>query len=407
MSQPTQHIQLKECRKCVVLMQDTFNGVLSDRQPNNCRMQISTPLAYFRALEKQLNNNLHKRGVKGSYIANIKVNPKDNRSFLSASFKYGRRLLTYTNVASIAKQRTNETTTFIIQQTTKKATLIYKVTSNPTPDKWVADHETSWKKQGYKGGFLTYERADGKIYTGHFEHTEEDKKIQVTSKRTSKRTVVFTLVQTVTTDENIYTQDKPQLWVRDTDRKMKEAKFSGQIRTHVNSYDKLIIDGIYTKTAKIKNGVCEYTVRFFNQMEKISSTPIEDPETWRPTRHLGKQLVQVRSIAQDDNYTPEFRGKKINWERIEIDKLYKEYLQMPANELELAEKRMESMNERAATKGQKTALKWLRSIRNTRPQWLLAPNAYSLVLYCIKYIEREVMTPSEATNFCKNNAYQK
>ena len=80
---------------------------------------------------------------------------------------------------------------------------------------------------------------------------------------------------------------------------------------------------------------------------------------------------------------------------------------MPANELELSEKRFEAMDERAATKGDKTALKWLRSLKKSRPSWLQAPNAESLVLYCVKYLKQEVMTISEANNFCKRNAYKK
>lgn len=400
------HITLKECRPCVVLMQDTFDGVLSDRMPNNCRMQISTPLAYFRALQKQLDDKLHQRGVKGSYMTDIKVNPKDNRSFLSATFRYGRRLLTYTNVASIAKERTNEKTTFCVRHTIIVATRTQKVTGNA--DKYVSELEETFLKEGYKGGILSYKRADGKFYRGDFDHKEDDKKISVTSHRKSKRTIIFTLVRTTNVIENVYTKDKPQIWVRNMDRLMKEHKFVGEIRTHVNSNDKLIIDGKYTKTSKVDNGTNAYTVMFYNQMEKRStSVPVEDPDSWRPTKKVGNTYAQVRSIAQDDSYTAEFQGKKINWDRIEIDKLYREYLQMPGNEVELAQKRLDAMNERAASKGQKAALKWLRSIKKTKPAWLEAPNALSLVLYCIKYIEREVMTPSEATNFCKTNAYKK
>ena len=154
-------------------------------------------------------------------------------------------------------------------------------------------------------------------------------------------------------------------------------------------------------------GTNAYKVLFYNQTERAKSAPVEDPETWRPVKKAGKSYIQVRSIAQDDTYTPEFRGKKINWDRIEIEQLYKEYMQMPANELELSKKRFEAMDERAATKGDKTALKWLRSLKKSRPSWLQAPNAESLVLYCVKYLKQEVMTISEANNFCKRNAYKK
>lgn len=399
------HITI-ECRPCVVLMQDTFAGVLSDRQPNNCKLSIKKPIEYFYALQKELNNNLHKKNPKGSYTLNLKVNPKDHRSFISAELRYGRRALHYTNVSSIAHQKTNEVTTFCIKETTITATREFKVAKNAAK-KWVEDHQATWKKVGYKGSFHDVPSINGTRYVGNFNHKKDNKKLQITSRYTSKTRIVFTLVQTYTISENIFSKTKPQLWIRDIDKDMVKNKFEGQIRSFVNSYNKLIIDGSYTKTIKVDGGTNAYKVLFYNQTERAKSAPVEDPETWRPVKKAGKSYIQVRSIAQDDTYTPEFRGKKINWDRIKIEQLYKEYMQMPANELELAQKRFEAMDERAATKGDKTALKWLRTLKKSRPSWLQAPNAESLVLYCVKYLKQEVITISEANNFCKRNAYKK
>ena len=399
------HIALTECRQCIVLMQDTFAGVLSDRQPNNCRLRITKPIAYFQGLGKELNDNLAKRGVKGTYTVSIKVSPKDHRTFLSAEFRYGRRVLKYTNVSAIAHQRTKETTTFCIKESTVTATRTIRPAGSAA--KWVQEHTEAWTKAGYKGRFSERETNKGLIYIGNFKHKKEDKKIKITSRYTGKKSVVFTLEQTYTVTENIYTNDNPQDFVRDTRKAMKADKFQGDIRTFVNSQDRLVIDGRYTKTVKVDNGTNAYVVLFYNQTERVKSVPVEGWESWKPTKKIGKSFAQVRSIAQDDTYTPEFTGKKINWDHIEIEKLYREYLQMPASELELAEKRLESMDERAATKGDKTAQKWLRSLKKSRPAWLQAPNAYSLALYCVKYLQKEVMTPSEATNFCKRYAYKK
>lgn len=399
-----EHISLPECRPCVVLKQDTYAGVISTAGVNNVQMSIKNPIAFFQALQKELNDKLHQRYPKSNYTVSIQVNPKDHRSFLSATFKYGRRLLTYTNVSSIPNNRTKENNTFCIKQTYITATRTYKIAGNGK--KWVEQCEAKWKKAGYRGGFIPRETAKGTIYTGNFDHSQEDKHVKVTSLRPNTRYITFTLVQTVNVFENINSDTKPQYWVRDIDREMKTNKFQGEINTHVNSFNKLIIDGRYTKTIKVdKNGTNAYIVTFTNQKERFKSTPIEDPNTWRPTKKIGKTYAQVRSIAQDDTYTPEFQGKKINWERIEIDKLYREYLQMPENELETRNKHLEDMEKRAATKGQKAALKWLRHVRNSKPQWLQAPNAFNLANYCVKYIEREVMTPSEASMFCKRNAY--
>lgn len=405
MAQNTKHIRLNECRPCVVLMRDTFAGVLSDVQPNNCNITVQTPIKYFQELTKTLNEKLHKRNPNGNYAVSIKVSPKDHRTFLSAVFKYGRRELSYTNVSSLPRVNTKQESTFCIKETTITATRIFNVRGKG--DKWVNDHTATWNKAGYKGKFHTYESSNGTIYTGYFEHQKDDKKLKVTSKRNNARYITFTLVQTVVTNENIRANENPKLWVRDIDSAMKKDKFEGYINTHINSYDKLIISGSYNKTIKVdKGGTNAYVVRFYNQTERVKSTPAADPESWRPTRKLGKHIVQVRSIAQDDHYTPEFTGKRINRDRMEIDRLYKEYMQMPAKELELSEKRFEAMTDKANSKGQQKALKWLRSIKATNPAWLQAPNAYNLANYCIKYIEREIMTPSEATNFCKNNAYK-
>ena len=398
------HITI-ECRECVVLMQDTFAGVLSDRQPNNCKLSIKKPIEYFYALQKELNYNLHKKNPKGSYTLSIKVNPKDHRSFLSAELRYGRRVLTYTNVASMPHARTNEKNTVCKKETTIIATRKFKVSR--TMKAWAEAHEQSWFLKGYKGKFTEVITAKG-TYIGKFVNEKENKKIDVTSRFTSKTTITITLIQTYTIIENINSELKPQVWLMEIKKEMAENKFKGDIRTYVNSYGRTIIEGAYTKTAKVDNGgTNEYTILYYNQTERPKRIPFEDPETWRPTKKLGKSVVQVRSIAQDDQYTPEFRGKKINWDRIQIQKEYEEYMRMPAKELELSLKRLEAMDERAASKGDKIALKWLRSLKKSRPSWLQAPNAESLVLYCVKYLKQEVMTISEANNFCKRNAYKK
>lgn len=403
MPQSRPHMNLGECRPCVVLKQDTFAGVLTTAGVNNVQLQVSAPIAYFKALQKELDDKLHQRGIKGSYIVNIKVNPKDHKSFVSASFKYGRRLLTFTNVSSLARVRTKETTSYCVEETTVTATRIIRPAGSP--QQWVTEHEAAWKKSGYKGKFTIWDGPNGTIWNGNFEHTKEDKKVKVTTKRKSKRSLYFVIEQTVKTYKNIRSKDNPKIWAKEIDRQMKKDKFDGSIETYINSWNKTVINGRYTKTVKDKNTVYNYLVQYSNQTEKVSSAPIVDIESWRPTKKVGKHVLQVRSIAQDDTYTPEFRGKQPNWDRIEIDKLYKEYMQMPQKELEIGLQRFESMNERAATKGQKAALKWLRHVRNSKPQWLKAPNAYNLALYCIKYIEREIMTPSEASFFCKNHAY--
>ena len=418
------HLKLNECRPCVVLMQDTFDGVLSDRQPNNCKLGFEQPIAQLDKIYNDLNTVLQNRLVseikkkaarekkqasphaieraqRTTYSRIIKVNPKDFRSFISAEFRYGRRVLTYTNVASNANPRTNEKTTFCVKETTITATRYHKVTRSMKS--WCEQHQETWEKAGYTGKFTESPVSKG-IYSGTFTNIEQNKTVYVSAKRTSKITITITLVQKYTMIENLYIEKKPQAWVKDIEKEMLDNKFTGELRTHVNSYGKLIINGFYNKTSKVdKNGINEYEIIFYNQADRIKGQYLD----FKPTKKVGYSYAQVRSIAQDDEYTPEFRGKKINWDRIEIEKLYQEYMKMPANELELAQKRFEAMDERAASKGEKTALKWLRSLKKSRPAWLQAPNAESLVLYCVKYLKQEVMTISEANNFCKNNAYKK
>ena len=426
MAQYKQHNKLNECKPCVVLMVDTFAGALSDRHPNNCRYSIEKPLEYFEREFQELNSKLRSRLIRElyakakregkevnpidlerakstSYTKTIKVNPKDHRSFLSAEFRYGRRVVTYTNVSSIAHNRTQEKTSYCAKDTNITATRYFKVSRSMK--KWAEEHAAAWKKAGYRGKFHENITAKG-TFVGEFNHSKEDKHISVTSRFTSKTTITITLVQTYTVTENLYSKEKPQNFVKTIHEDMIKNKFQGEVRTHVNSFGKLIIDGQYTKTTKVDHGTNAYEILFYNQTTRAKSIPVEGSEDWKPTKKVGNTFIQVRSIAQDDQYTPEFRGKKINWDRIEIEKLYKEYMQMPANELELSQKRLEAKDERAATKGDKTALKWLRSLKKSRPSWLQAPNSESLVLYCVKYLKQEVMTISEANNFCKNNAYK-
>ena len=433
------HLKLNECRPCVVLMQDTFDGVLSDRQPNNCNLGFEQPIAQLDKIYKDLNTVLQNRLVseikkkaarenkqpsphaieraqRTTYSRIIKVNPKDHRSFVSAEFSYGRRKLTYTNIASNANPRTNEKTTFCVKETTITATRHYKVARSMK--EWCDKHQAQWIKAGYTGHFSENPVQKG-IYSGTFTNVilkfsskksgsktkiSENKTVFVTGKRTSKTMITITLVQNITLVEDLFIETKPQAWIKEIEKEMAANNLSGEIRTFVNSFGKLVINGTYAKTEKVdKTSTNEYEIVFYNQAKKVKG----DYSDYKPTKTLNGKPVEVRSIAQDDEYTPEFRGKKINWDRIEIEKLYQEYMKMPANELELSQKRFEAMDERAASKGDKTALKWLRSIKKSRPAWLQAPNAESLVLYCVKYLKQEVMTISEANNFCKNNAYKK
>lgn len=101
-------MRYNECKPCTCLKRETFSGTSSASASNNTKVTIQKPLAYFRKLHKELNDGIAKYGRTGRYTATIRVNPLDKRSFLSAEFRYGRRVLKYTNVATLPKPRTNK-----------------------------------------------------------------------------------------------------------------------------------------------------------------------------------------------------------------------------------------------------------------------------------------------------------
>ena len=406
MTKQSNHITLSECRDCIVLMQDTFAGVLSDRKPNNCRLKITKPIAYFQSLQKDLNDSLAKRGVKGNYTVSIKVSPKDHRTFLSAKFRYGRRVLTYTNVSGIAHTRTNETTTYCAKQSTVTATRTIKPAGSAA--KWVNEHTQAWIKAGYTGKFYERETAKGLIYVGNFDHKKEDKHVKITSQYNSKKQLIFTLVQTYTVTENIYAEGNPKDFVHETRKAMKAEKFDGFINTYINNQNRLVIDGQFTKTIKVDNGTNAYVVLYYNQTERVKAAPVEGWENWKPTKQVGRSFAQVRSIVQDDEYTPQYRKGLTQHQEVQSE--YHRYLKEMRllDRVQLVQREIEyikSQNRKSkVTKPVDQAKRWMQSVLKSNPDWFLKDNAVMLVIYCKDCIEKGVFTPAEATTYCEQNA---
>ena len=408
-----QHIDLKECRPCVCLKQDTFAGVLSTAGVNNVRMSVQTPLAYFRKLHKELNEGIAKSGRKGKYAATIKVNPQDQRSFLSAEFRYGRRVLTYTNVASLPNQRTKQEKTFVIKETS--ITAIRFIEANQDAKAWAESHGAQWNKQGYKGRFNVIDNGNGVLINGNFRHNKEDKTITVTSRYDNKKLIVK-LVQIWTYAENIQSKDKPQYWIKNTHAELTgsdaaKGGFTGSIKTYVDANGQLVITGKYTKSVRVDNGNNNYEVIFYNKedikpdMTKPSRTDTSD---WRPTVLRGKSYTQVRSIAQDDEYTPQYR--KGLTQRQEIQSEYHRYLKdmHMLDRVQLVQREIEyikSLNRKQkVAKPVDQAKRWMQSVLKSNPDWFLKANAVMLVMYCKDCITKGVMTAHEATQYCEQNA---
>lgn len=408
-----QHIDLKECRPCVCLKQDTFAGVLSTAGVNNVRMSIQTPLAYFRKLHKELNEGIAKSGRKGKYAATIKVNPQDQRSFLSAEFRYGRRVLTYTNVASLPNQRTKQEKTFVIKETS--ITAIRFIEANQDAKAWAESHATQWHKQGYKGRFNVIDNGNGALINGNFRHNKEDKTITITSRYDNKK-LVIKLVQIWTYAENIQSKDKPQYWIKNTHAELTgsdaaKGGFTGSFRSYVDANGQLVITGKYTKSVRVDNGNNNYEVILYNKedikpdMAKPSRTDTSD---WRPTVLRGKSYTQVRSIAQDDEYTPQYR--KGLTQRQEIQSEYHRYLKdmRILDRVQLVQREIEyikSLNRKEKiAKPVDQAKRWMQSVLKSNPDWFLKANAVMLVMYCKDCITKGAMTAHEATQYCEQNA---
>ena len=392
----------KECRPCVVLKQYTYDGIVREQH----QIQLTKPIEQIRQECMQLNKRLREQNKKGVYTCAIKVNPQDNKSFASAEIRFGKRAIIYTNVAT-----SNSGITKIKNITYFKSTYTKALSSTPIPKsqlkKWIKDHVAKWLAKGYKGYAKEKVTAEGSLYYGYFEDKNNNKSFILDSQYIDKKTVTIIIEQKGYTTTEVTTKSRLKDLETDINNEMIANGYQGQIKVRSGLNGAPIVSGLYKKYVETATCKYDYTIQIHNEAEKNPKIIFNEGQDFRPTKKIGKTVVQVRSIAQDDTYTPEFRGKKINWDRIEIEKLYKEYMQMPANELELSQKRFEAMDERAATKGDKTALKWLRSLKKSRPSWLQAPNAESLVLYCVKYLKQEIMTISEANNFCKRNAYKK
>lgn len=392
----------KECRPCVVLKQYTYDGIVREQH----QIQLTKPIEQIRQECAQLNKRLREQNKKGVYTCGIKVNPQDNKSFASAEIRFGKRAIIYTNVAT-----SNSGITKIKSITYFKSTYIKALSSTPIPKsqlkKWIKDHVSKWLAKGYKGYAKEKVTAEGNLYYGYFEDKNNNKSFILDSQYIDKNTVTIIIEQKGYTTTEVTTKSRLKDLETDINNEMIANGYQGQIKVRSGLNGAPIVSGMYKKHVETTTCKYDYTVQIHNEAEKNPKIIFNEGQDFRPTKKLGNSVVQVRSIAQDDQYTPEFRGKKINWDRIQIQKEYEEYLRMPANELELSLKRLEAMDERAATKGDKIALKWLRSIKKSRPSWLQAPNAESLVLYCVKYIKQEIMNISEANNFCKRNAYKK
>lgn len=396
-----------------MLKQDTFAGVLSVTGVNNVRLQINTPIAYFQALHKELNNHLKERGVKGTYTASIKVHPKDHRTFLSAEFRYGRRCLNFTNIAAMAHRTTKQDKTFCIKESTVTAIRYYRPAENARA--WGTSHLKEWEKAGYKGHFTFVDTTSGPVLNGQFTHTKEDKKISVSS-RFDKKQLVIKLIQIVTFIENIRENIKPEDWVRQTHHQLtdKEDKqkggYTGFINTAVNSYDQLIIKGKYTKTVVLPNGSNSCEIIFYNSKAKPDSPKAErfDTENFRPTKKIGKSVISVRSIAQDDTYTPERRKGLTQHQEIQSE--YHRYLKdmRLLDRVQLVQREIEyikSQNRKQKVpKPVDKAKRWMQAVLKNEPVWLMAPNATMMIIYCKDQITLGTMTPHEANEFCKKNA---
>ena len=90
----------------------------------------------------------HRALNKPPYIVHYERDTKDHRVFRKATFRYGRRELTFTNTAKL-EQRLGERKLSCIKSSSQTA--IQQFTINTSADQYTADRQQKWTKAGYKG----------------------------------------------------------------------------------------------------------------------------------------------------------------------------------------------------------------------------------------------------------------
>ena len=391
--------QLPECFPCWAKYMDTFIGTLKESR----EVYLAKPMEYLNKTIAELNAK-HKAENKPAYLVHIERDPKDNRVFRFCSIRYGRREITYTNTAKL-ETRLGERKLTCIKLSTQTA--IQQFTTDMTAEQYAATKQQEWHKAGYKGTFTVNGSGTNKSCYGNFTMEKDHKELTITCIPTSGKLHVKRIL-TRETQETIHADIRPETWRQKIHREMLKDGFKGSLDTRKNAYGKVIVVGKYTKSAKIDNGsmICE--VEFYNSNIRPDGLKREKgyiDENFRPQKKSGKSLIQVRSIAQDDNYTPEWKGKQIPWDKILLNKDYAELLSWGESETEMTRKALENFEQRAMTAPDKKAIKWLRQINKTKPNWIKAANARTLVDYCIKRIKLDNWTPLQCTNYCKKWAY--
>ena len=387
----------KECNACVVIKRDTYDGIIREEH----QVRLEKPIQQLRYECDLLNKRLREQGKKGLYVCEIKVNPKNNRSFQSAQIRFGRRAIIYINVAvnDFSGEKIKNITYF-------KHTYIKAVSSTPIPKEnltsWIKEHVAKWLSKGYKGYAKEKITAQGSLYKGYFENKDQNKSFILDSQYMDKKTIAIIIEQKGLTVTEISVKKRLKDLEIDINNEMIANGYTGQIKTRTALNGAPIISVTYKKHVETATCKYDYKMQFHNEAEKDPKAIFENTEEYRPTKKLGKSVVQVRSIAQDDNYTPEFRGKKINWERVDIEQLYREYIKLPEQQAQRLADIEKAMATRAVSGGYYKALKWLRTIKKKSPAWLRHPKAETYVKMCFDQISNDIVTPKEANELCTN-----
>lgn len=315
-----EHIHLPECKSCWALREDFYDGILADRANNPQRVYLACPLEYMRKIEDELQKKQQIKGAK-PYKVSIKINTKDNRVFESAEFRYGKRLLRYTteSKSTLPRVRTKEQSVYCVKEV--NTTRRIKTTTDLSARKYAQQMVPLWEKAGYKGKCRFF-NIDGKqLLSAHYEMkdiaTDKNKKdkttkesiseFNLTSQATQDGKIQIQVTQNMTTTERISEKMTPKDWAATMHQQALKEGLSGHLETNINSYGKLVISGKYTRTKYTNQGSTHTEVIFYNSENSIPDKPKlipVDTESFRPTKPSGKGMIEVRSIAQDDEYTP-------------------------------------------------------------------------------------------------------
>lgn len=333
------HKKLPECHPCDVQIFDFYDGritrpkVMIPVAGTSAYPLYDVPQGHIVKLYKpweavtQLRDKIIQKGrEKGlQYTVTLKRNPHRQSEFLSAEYVCGKRRILITNTNPVDSAWSSKR--FSCAQILTK-TIVKKAVIKEDIIKWFARQHQLWQRIAYTGKYHTtntiygvpsilgnYQRKDNKY--DYFDiHT---KPLSDNGKFAGTHLITKTSVQSKMTWINPNTAISN--WAFKTKKTLESKGYKGEIKYTTDPSGKIIVKGTFIKETVEHGNQCQYVLTYTQFQDKYKDSITED---WKPIRKTNVILAngtrghapqQVRSIAQDDNYTPDFNPIKSSEKR--------------------------------------------------------------------------------------------